>query len=71
MAKVLVQHAPRYNQKGDVIGVQFRKYGHVVQNVEHEYIHKDEYGNRIVRTSCGDTWSVKPVNHNDYQFKTV
>lgn len=71
MARVFVQHEPRYNSNGDVIGVSFRKQGHVIQDVVREYIHKDVYGNRIVRTSSGDIWSVKPVTHAQYSFVTV
>ena len=69
--KVLVQHEPKYNGNGDVIGVAYRKHGHVVQDVHQEYIHRDEWGNRIIRTSSGDTWSVRPTNNPNYQFVTV
>lgn len=71
MPRVFVQHEPRHNHNGDVIGVAFRRGGHVVQDVHQEYIHRDNHGHRVIKSSSGDIWSVRPVNHPDYQFVTV
>lgn len=71
MPKVFVQHEPRYSHNGDVIGVSYRKHGHVIQDVIREYIHRDIHGNRTIRTASGDVWSVRVVNHPHYSFVTV
>ena len=71
MAKVFVQHEPRHDHSGNVIGIGARSSGHVVQDVVWEYRHKDKHGNKVVRTSSGDVWSVKPWNSPDYQYKTI
>jgi len=69
--RVYVQHEPKYNHNGDVIGLAYRRSGHVVQDVHQEYLHKDVRGNKMVKSSSGDIWSVRRVNHPDYQFITV
>ena len=70
-SRVFVQHEPRHNGNGDVTGVVFRKHGHVIQDVHQQYLHRDAHGFKVIKTSSGDTWSVRPVNHKDYQFVTV
>ena len=72
MARILVSHEVHSNANGDVVGLRFRKHSGagVVQNVEREYLHKED-GHRVVRTSSGDTWKCREVNHKDYEFVTV
>ena len=71
MARVLVQHVVRKDANGNVTGVRHNNSGQVVLNLTHIYKHRDEMGNMVGRVSCGDTWSIRPVNNNSYEFVTV
>lgn len=71
MARVLIQHEVKYNDKGHPTGVKYTKVGHVVLNLTHLYMHKDAHGNDVGRVSCGDTWSIRRVNNPNYEYVTI
>jgi hypothetical protein len=68
---VLVQHRVKFNDKGDAIGLEFHKVGQRVMPISHFFKHRSDKGNRMVRVPSGDTWAVRPVNHDHYQFVTT